>query len=747
MGKRIGLIGFSLMVTLLILLGFQSSAQASSIDNNVQGLSAPSKVEEETGDNTYTPVTDPTAPLKSGQNYRLSYTWKVADNTAISDGDTATVTLPDSASHGYVKFDVTTGDQTATKVGDFLLPADDGHTATITFNNALANANTYHQGTLTFNVTGTSGTATGGGNDYVVAKNGWIQKSDYNDAGIPKQAVWQIVFNPTAKNMGTVKLTDTLGAYQTYVAGSVSATNETTGDKVTPTVVSDGSKLTMTFTNVTGKISLSYYAKVDTTAFTGQTSGYLSNNVDLSAADGESGSAGTGSGSGSNPDNPTMTADSHKNVQWGGSATIGGDYIGSVTLTKTAADQATVLSGAEYTLQKLNPATGMYEDLQTKMTTDSHGVINDYGLAAGTYQFVETQAPSGYQLNTTPVPFVISATNKDAHQTVTQADSQGTVKLTKFDKSSQDKLAGAIYALAYGSGWQDHEVGAPVSADEYTTGDDGTLTVTGLAPGNYEFIEEQAPTGYLTNTTPMPFTISGTEQRDNVVNVKQDDVFATESSSSPSSSTSVSSNTSSVSSSASSQDSSVTSETESTSSASSSVSGGSSQSSETTVSSATDSSQESDTSITSSTSSSGLSDSSTGSSSSSSVSSNTYTVPSASSSQSQPGSEPSSAKSTSSESTSVSSSSDSMSSGGSADRVTSSSVSSSSSSISRGTTVVTTSSHASSTPTISSSAPATAESQNHILPQTNEGKGVLALMVGLVLLGVGTSAWQWHRTH
>jgi len=743
-GKRIGLIGLSLMVTLLILLGFQSSAQASSIDSQVQGLSVPSKVEEETGDNTYTPVTDPTAPLKSGQNYRLSYTWKVADNTAISDGDTATVTLPDSASHGYVKFDVTTGDQTATKVGDFLLPADDGHTATITFNNALANANTYHQGTLTFNVTGTSGTATSGGDNYVVAKNGWIQKSDYNEAGIPKQAVWQIVFNPTAKSMGNVTLTDTLGAYQTYVAGSVSATDETTGEKVTPTVVSDGSKLTLTFANVTGKISLFYYAKVDTTAFTGQTSGYLSNNVDLAADDGETGSAGTGSGSGSNPDNPALTADSHKNVQWGGSATISGDYIGNVTLTKTAADQATVLGGAEYTLQKLNPTTGMYEDLQTKMTTDSHGVINDYGLAAGTYQFVETQAPRGYQLNTTPVPFVISATNQDAHQTVTQADSQGAVKLTKFDKSSQDRLAGAGYALAYGGGWQEHEAGAPVSADEYTTGDDGTLTVTGLAPGNYEFIEEQAPTGYLTDTTPMLFTISETEMKDKVVNVEQEDVFATASSSSSSSSTSFSSSPSSVSSStASSQDSSVTSETESTSSTSSSVLSSSSRSSETTASSATDASQGSATSRTSS---SGLSDSSAGSSSSSSVSSNTYTVPSSSSSQSQSSSEPASVKSTSSESTSVSSSSSDLSSGGRADRVTSSSVSSSSSSISRGTTVVTTSSHSSSTPTTSSSLPATAASQNHILPQTNEGKGVLALMVGLVLLGVGTSVWQWRRT-
>ena len=35
----------------------------------------------------------------------------------------------------------------------------------------------------------------------------------------------------------------------------------------------------------------------------------------------------------------------------------------------------------------------------------------------------------------------------------------------------------------------------------------GKVNVTGLAPGDYSFIETQAPTGYILNTIPTPFTI------------------------------------------------------------------------------------------------------------------------------------------------------------------------------------------------------------------------------------------------
>lgn len=755
MFKRIGIVGLSLVVMVLILLGFQSQAQASSIDSSVSGLDAPSKIEEETGDNTYTEVTDKTAPLLSGQNYKLTYSWTVADGTSISDGDTATVTLPDSAGHGRVGFSVTTGDQTATKVGDFVLAAGDGHTGTITFNDALANANTYHQGSLTFNVTGTSGEATSGGSDYVVAKNGWIQTNDYDSAGIPTQAVWQIVFNPDAKDMGTVTLTDTLGAYQSYVADSLVATDETTGEKVTPTVVVSGSKVTITFTNVTHKISLYYYAKVDTTAFSGQTTGYLSNNVDLATDDGETGSAGTGSGSGSTPGTPTTTAEAYKNVQWGGTATMGGDYIGSVTLTKTAADKTTTLAGAEYTLQKLDPDTGMYEDIQENLTTTSAGTISDYGLVAGDYQFIETKAPAGYQLNKTPVAFTISSSNATSHQTVTQADTQGAVTLTKTDAASKDKLANAQYELAYGDGWgTDHASGAPVSDAVYTTGDDGTFTVTGLAPGNYEFIEEQAPTGYILDQTPVTFTIGDTETAENV-SVGQTDVFGSESSSSSSTTTSSLTSSSTSSSEPSSEPSSETtsssssepsSEPSSESTSSSSSEPSSEPSSETTSSSSSSSETSSEPSSEITSSSPSISSSSSTPIDSSSQSDSSSSQSTSSSSSGKPSNSVSTSSSSSS-SHSSSSSSDSLSSGSDGDRVNTSS--DSSSTISNGTKITTTPSQSSSTSgaaTVSSGSPATVSGKNTILPQTNEGRGVLAMVVGLVLLGIGASVWQWRRS-
>ncbi|WP_280634368.1 prealbumin-like fold domain-containing protein, partial [Clostridium perfringens] len=74
--------------------------------------------------------------------------------------------------------------------------------------------------------------------------------------------------------------------------------------------------------------------------------------------------------------------------------------IGKVVLTKKDSQNGNVLKGAVFNLQNQKG-----EDIKTNLTTDENGqiVLND--LAPGDYQFVEIEAPNGYELDKTPVKF------------------------------------------------------------------------------------------------------------------------------------------------------------------------------------------------------------------------------------------------------------------------------------------------------------------------------------------------------
>ena len=89
---------------------------------------------------------------------------------------------------------------------------------------------------------------------------------------------------------------------------------------------------------------------------------------------------------------------------------------GDVTLTKTDATTKAALAGAVYELQD---ATGKV--LKMGLTTDTTGQLTVSGLTAGNYQFVETKAPSGYQLNAAPLSFTIKP-NQTAVVTVAATD-------------------------------------------------------------------------------------------------------------------------------------------------------------------------------------------------------------------------------------------------------------------------------------------------------------------------------------
>ncbi len=94
---------------------------------------------------------------------------------------------------------------------------------------------------------------------------------------------------------------------------------------------------------------------------------------------------------------------------------------GSVILTKVdASDVNTVLPGAVYDLVD---STGAI--LQTGLTTDAKGQITVPDLPTGTYSFVETKAPEGYQSSLQPINFTISkgeTTQVEAKDTLIEED-------------------------------------------------------------------------------------------------------------------------------------------------------------------------------------------------------------------------------------------------------------------------------------------------------------------------------------
>ncbi|EIM2360160.1 collagen binding domain-containing protein, partial [Listeria monocytogenes] len=173
---------------------------------------------------------------------------------------------------------------------------------------------------------------------------------------------------------------------------------------------------------------------------------------------------------------------------------------GSVVLTKEDSVSKATLSGAEFELQN---AAGT--KVQANLTTNADGKLEVSDLAPGDYKFVETKAPTGYELDATPVIFTIEFNQATAvNVTKDNVAKTGSVVLTKLDSKSRSNLAGAEFELQT-------KLGVSLK-DKVVTEANGQLQIDDLAPGDYQLVETKAPTGYELDATPVEFTIAFNQQ-------------------------------------------------------------------------------------------------------------------------------------------------------------------------------------------------------------------------------------------
>lgn len=178
--------------------------------------------------------------------------------------------------------------------------------------------------------------------------------------------------------------------------------------------------------------------------------------------------------------------------------------LGSVSLVKTdKVDAKIFLEGAEFSLFK---ADGTLVD--TGLKTDANGKLTYKNLLPGSYYFLETKAPTGYELSTKKWEFEIEK-GKLKEEKIVNVENQkekelepekGAVILEKVDSSDKSiKLSGAVFSL--------HKADGTLVADNLTTNVDGILRVDGLAIGSYYFTETKAPTGYSVVSKKYSFEI------------------------------------------------------------------------------------------------------------------------------------------------------------------------------------------------------------------------------------------------
>ncbi len=150
--------------------------------------------------------------------------------------------------------------------------------------------------------------------------------------------------------------------------------------------------------------------------------------------------------------------------------------------------------------------------------TDDDGYIKlstetDKYLKEGWYRVTEVAAPTGYNINE-PSTQEVYLTDGNYEELTFLDTPKSALVIWKYDSVTGEAVPGAVFQVRYlagGSGTGGRVLGP------FTTGINGSVSVTDLDPGTYVVEEIAAANGYVIDTAPQNVIISGEEQ--NVVEV------------------------------------------------------------------------------------------------------------------------------------------------------------------------------------------------------------------------------------
>ena len=120
-------------------------------------------------------------------------------------------------------------------------------------------------------------------------------------------------------------------------------------------------------------------------------------------------------------------------------------------------------------------------------------------LPVGKYILKETETLTGYVLDETPFSIELVNDGDVVTKEITNSQQTGSIAILKTDAETNKPLAGAHFKLTDSTG---------KLISEAVTGTEGKITFSGMALGQYELTETEAPEGYALDSTTIPVELT-----------------------------------------------------------------------------------------------------------------------------------------------------------------------------------------------------------------------------------------------